>query len=78
MTAELLLRYIHFISIFAIAGTLASGRLLLKKSGFGITLLAFAPVRWKVCGVAGFQGKSFVPVKQRLCVVATRRYVLQT
>lgn len=32
MTAELLLRYIHFISIFAIAGTLASEHLLLKKN----------------------------------------------
>lgn len=32
MTIELLLRYIHFISIFTIVGTLVSEHLLLKKS----------------------------------------------
>src|SRR6185295_12439261 len=32
MTLEILLRYIHFISIFAIVGTLVSEHLLLKKS----------------------------------------------
>ncbi|HEU5289804.1 MAG TPA: DUF2214 family protein [Cyclobacteriaceae bacterium] len=31
MTTEILLRYIHFISIFAIAGSLVSEHLLLKK-----------------------------------------------
>jgi len=31
MTAEIILRYIHFISIFAIVGTLVSEHLLLKK-----------------------------------------------
>jgi putative membrane protein len=31
MTAEILLRYIHFISIFAIVGTLVSEHLLLKR-----------------------------------------------
>ncbi|HMP99142.1 MAG TPA: DUF2214 family protein [Cyclobacteriaceae bacterium] len=32
MTVELLLRYLHFISIFAIVGTLVSEHLLLKKN----------------------------------------------
>jgi putative membrane protein len=32
MSTEILLRYIHFISIFTIVGTLASEHLLLKKS----------------------------------------------
>ncbi len=32
MTAEIILRYLHFISIFAIVGTLTSEHLLLKKS----------------------------------------------
>lgn len=32
MTAEIVLRYIHFISIFAIVGSLVSEHLLLKKS----------------------------------------------
>ncbi|HLT71810.1 MAG TPA: DUF2214 family protein [Cyclobacteriaceae bacterium] len=32
MTLEILLRYIHFISIFAIVGSLASEHILLKKS----------------------------------------------
>jgi putative membrane protein len=32
MTLEIILRYIHFISIFAIVGTLVSEHLLLKKS----------------------------------------------
>lgn len=32
MTLEILLRYVHFISIFAIVGTLTSEHLLLKKS----------------------------------------------
>jgi len=31
MTSEIILRYIHFISIFAIVGTLSSEHLLLKK-----------------------------------------------
>lgn len=31
MTSEILLRYVHFISIFAIVGTLVSEHLLLKK-----------------------------------------------
>lgn len=32
MTAEIILRYLHFISIFAIVGSLVSEHLLLKKS----------------------------------------------
>ena len=32
MTLEIILRYIHFISIFAIVGTLATEHLMLKKS----------------------------------------------
>jgi len=32
MTLEIILRYVHFVSIFAIVGSLASEHLILKKN----------------------------------------------